>query len=258
MKLICPVCRKALKQNGREAVCENGHHFDYAKSGYLNLLMKQSKVHGDDAAMVKARTGFLNSGAYAFLKEHLTALSREFRPQVIADLGCGEGYYTAALEAEEKYGFDMSKDALKHAAKHDRSTAYCVASIFHLPMPDSSCDFVLTCFAPAACVEIERILKPGGVFVFVTPGKKHLFELKELLYETPYENKVTPLNMALPLIRTDEIRQPFDCSGEDLMNLFMMTPYAWRTAESGKEKLRRTLQMRILAEFVVRVYQKPF
>ena len=258
MKLLCPVCRKALNQNGREAVCENGHHFDYAKSGYLNLLMKQSKVHGDDAAMVKARTDFLNSGAYAFLKDHLAALSHEFRPQVIADLGCGEGYYTSALEAEEKYGFDMSKDALKHAAKHDRSTSYCVASIFHLPLPDASCDFVLTCFAPAACEEIERILKPGGVFVFVTPGKKHLFELKELLYETPYENRITPLSTSLPLIRSDVISREFTCSGEDLMNLFMMTPYAWRTAESGKEKLRRTLQMRILAEFVVRVYQKPF
>ena len=258
MKLICPVCRAAMRRENKEAVCENGHRFDYAKSGYLNLLLKQSRTHGDDAAMVRARTGFLESGAYEFLRDELRAISREKQPQVIADLGCGEGYYTKALEAQEKYGFDMSKEALKHAAKNDRSTMYAVASIFHLPLPSDSCDMVLTCFAPAACAEISRIIRRDGIFVFVSPGKRHLFELKEVLYDSPYENRPPkPLDTDLVPLSQKEIREAFTCTGDALMDLFQMTPYAWRTAEEGIRKLRSVPSLDITAEFIIRIYRKP-
>ncbi len=256
MKLICPVCKAQLVKYEKEAVCANGHHYDYAKSGYLNLLRKQSRSHGDDAGMVKARTNFLASGAYGFLREALCDITKQYTPSVLADLGCGEGYYTSLLEAEEKYGFDMSKDALKHAAKNDHSTQYAVASIFALPLPDACCEMVLTCFAPFAGDEISRILKDGGKFVFVTPGKRHLFELKELLYETPYENRITDLDTSLKLIDTQVIQNTFHASNEALMDLFMMTPYAYRTAEAGKEKLRRTESLDVTAEFIIRIYEK--
>ncbi len=32
--------------------------------------------------------------------------------------------------------------------------------------------------APAATEKLQRILEPGGKFIFVTPGPKHLFEMK--------------------------------------------------------------------------------
>ena len=114
MRLICPVCGKPLEKINKEAICENNHHFDYAKSGYLNLLVSNKKVHGDDAAMVKARSLFLNSGAYGFLRDRIAQLAAG--SEVLCDLGCGEGYYTSAFDAPEKYGFDLSKDALRHAA----------------------------------------------------------------------------------------------------------------------------------------------
>ena len=75
MRLICPVCGKPLEKINKEAICENNHHFDYAKSGYLNLLVSNKKVHGDDAAMVKARSLFLNSGAYGFLRDRIAQLA---------------------------------------------------------------------------------------------------------------------------------------------------------------------------------------
>ena len=93
MKLICPVCASPLRKENKEAVCDNNHHFDYAKSGYLNLLVSNKKVHGDDAAMVKARTAFLESGGYAFLRNRLSELTED--SHVLADLGCGEGYIQA-------------------------------------------------------------------------------------------------------------------------------------------------------------------
>jgi 23S rRNA (guanine745-N1)-methyltransferase len=256
MKLICPVCGHPLQKENRSAVCDLHHTFDYAKQGYLNLLITQSKDHGDNLEMVKARTDFLDTGAYQFLREELSALLQKEKAEVLADLGCGEGYYTAALPSSEKYGFDLSKDALKHASKNDPSTNYTVASIFHLPLADSCCDAVVTCFAPAAADEIKRILKPGGCFLFVTPGPKHLFEMKSVLYDTPYENEMEDLTIDLTLEKDEMIEQQFLCHQENLMNLFFMTPYAYKTSTAGRDKLAKAGDLSLTAQFRIRTYRR--
>lgn len=256
MKLICPICSKKLQKIEHSAVCENKHSFDYAKQGYLNLLIKQSVDHGDNKEMVQARTEFLNSGGYSFLKEELIRLTKEYKPEVVADLGCGEGYYTSGLEACEKYGFDMSKDALKHASKNDKSTQYAVASIFHLPLESNTCDLMLTCFAPFAKDEIERILKDNGIFVFVSPAPKHLWELKSCIYETPYENEIKALDTALSFEKEYVISNTFHCEKEQLLALFKMTPYFHRTKSEDIDKLNQIDSMDITASFVIRIYKK--
>jgi 23S rRNA (guanine745-N1)-methyltransferase len=256
MKLICPICQEPLEKINASAVCVHHHTFDYAKQGYLNLLITQSKDHGDNPEMVKARTGFLNTGAYQFLRDALSQSVQKEKIQVLADLGCGEGYYTSALPCKEKYGFDLSKDALKHASKNDPASHYTVASIFHLPLPDACCDAAVTCFAPAACEEIARILKPNGCFLFVTPGPRHLFEMKSVLYDTPYENEMEDLAIDLRLEKDVMIEQKFVCSQEGLMNLFLMTPYAYRTSLAGRDKLAQAGDLELTAQFRIRTYRR--
>ena len=165
---------------------------------------------------------------------------RERSPEVLADLGCGEGYYTSSFPAPEKYGFDLSRDALKHAAKHDSSTRYVISSIFHLPLAEESCDLAITCFAPAAEEEIVRILKPGGYFLYVIPGR----------------NEEAPLKTQMKLIREQHLSNHFEADQEMLKNLFQMTPYAYRTGEAGKKKLEAVSFLTCTAEFVIRCYQK--
>lgn len=253
MKLLCPICKKPLVKENKSWHCINNHNFDEAKSGYLNLL-RSGGSHGDNKEMVKARTAFLNSGAYAFLKDELVQLIKN--PAALADFACGEGYYTSGLQAKDIIGIDMSKEALIHAAKHYPSIRWVLSSIFDAPLEEESCDVVLTCFAPFAKEEIERILKPDGMFIFVTPGPRHLYELKQKLYETPYLNVHKDLKTTLSLVKEETISSSWLCDHEQLTNLFAMTPYAYRTGKRGKEKLGTIEALNLTAEFVIRMYQK--
>lgn len=256
MLVNCPICGKPLDRKENTAVCRNGHCFDYAKQGYVNLLIRQSVDHGDNKDMVKARTKFLESGSYAFLKDALCAKIAEEPCHTLADLGCGEGYYTSSLPCDEKYGFDMSKEALKVAARKDRNTSYAVASIFHLPLPDACMDVCLTCFAPFAKDEIERVLKDQGRFIFVSPAPYHLFELKQAVYEHPYENRVEELETSLVRESQEIITRKFRVDHDTLMALFEMTPYVHRTRKEDMRKLESLEGMDITASFVIRVYRK--
>ena len=101
MKLICPKCSYPLIRNEKTCRCENNHCYDFAKEGYINLLLKESVSHGDDANMVKARTSFLHTDSYAFLKDKLCELIKGENGKVLVDLGCGEGYYLSLIHIYE-------------------------------------------------------------------------------------------------------------------------------------------------------------
>ena len=105
------------------------------------------------------------------------------------DIGCGEGYYTArfAEVAREKgavtFGLDVSKVAIRAAAKRYAGVTYCVASSHRLPFEDASKDAIIRIYAPCKAQELARVVKPGGWVITVTPGPRHLMELKGLIYD---------------------------------------------------------------------------
>ena len=185
MKLLCPICQQVLSHQQKDWFCKNNHHFDEAKEGYLHVLPGQKKDHGDEKTMVKARSNFLETGHYSFLRDYLIALTRQFPHQSLVDFGCGEGYYTRTFIADEKVGIDAAKSAIKHAAKNDPFTQYLVASFFQNLLEESSQDIVITCFAPIAKDQVVRILKPKGIFIVVTPAQKHLWQLKKFFMISP-------------------------------------------------------------------------
>ncbi len=249
MEIRCPKCHEILLRNNGSFRCSNGHTYDLAKEGYLNLNEHRSSS-GDGEELVKARRRFLAKGYYSFLREEISGILAQEHISSLIDLACGEGYYTKDFPAAEKIGIDLSKKALKLASRSDPSTFYLLTSIFHVPADDASCDAVTTLFAPLASKEAARLLKEGGIFLYVRPAERHLYELKKRLYEDVYEN--TPEEIFIEGMkreRTIRIEEEALMDHEDLKDLFLMTPYSVKTGPEGKKRLEEIGQLSVTLSF---------
>ena len=263
--LRCPSCRAVLTQGEKVFSCPNGHSFDIARQGYVNLLLGNGKQHGDNALMIGARSRFLAGGYYAPLSNALKEAAALYLSKnvTILDVGCGEGYYTAALRVaigkEGKiYAFDISKDALKATAARRLSATLFVASAYDVPVEDESMDGVCLFFSPYAREEILRVLKKGGKLFMAIPDVRHLFGLKQALYDTPYLNRpesteIEGLRLLSDVSIAGEITLP---DAQAIQDLFCMTPYYYKTSPKDKEKLASLSSLKTEIGFRLLVYEK--
>ena len=153
---------------------------------------------------------------------------------------------------------DISKSAADFAARSDKHTHYAVGSVFHLPVQEHSCDLVLNIFAPYCHSEFLRVLKNRAYFIMIIPAAKHLWELKQAVYDRPYENQVKDYALEnFDLLEKKEIQNKiFLDSPEDIQNLFQMTPYAYRTGAIEYERLKNMENLHVQTAFAILVYRK--
>lgn len=267
----CPLCQHPLERDGQQWCCDLGHSFDIAKQGYVNLLPvqnKRSKSPGDNADMMQARRDFLNAGYYQKLSDLLNQLFIDYlatdSPSNLLDLGCGEGYYTARLQSAlssvtsaQIWGLDISKEAIRYAAKRDKNIQFCVASAYDLPFPDQIFDGILRIYAPSLASEIVRVSKPGGWLITVQPAANHLMELKQAIYRQPQAHDETPeLIEGFTLIKRHKLSYHMTLDNEaDRLNLINMTPFGWKLNAEQKQNLAQSLH-KINADFLIHVQQK--
>ncbi|MBQ5634282.1 MAG: methyltransferase domain-containing protein, partial [Clostridia bacterium] len=184
---------------------------------------------------------------------------------VLIDCGCGECYYTDELERYLKnegknttfYGFDISRDAIIYGARRNKELSLLVAGVYHMPFCDEGADALFSIFSPFAREEFFRVLKKGGVLFSVIPTEKHLWSLKKAIYDTPYENELSPYEIeGFELIDKQEVKNRIALSGESLQNLFKMTPYYYRTKEKDRQKISSLCELEVETEFEILVYKK--
>ena len=267
----CPVCGAPLTREDAAYRCPARHSFDIAREGYTYLLppnQKHSAAPGDDKGMAAARREFLSKGYYSPLLNTLCSriLSLTGGTPAILDAGCGEGYYTggicqallAAGRSPRMAGTDISKSALRYAARREKAVEFAVASSYRLPLADGCLDLLLACFSPLALSEFRRVLRPGGYFLYVVPGAEHLWQLKEVLYDHPYPNEEqeTPYEgfvyrEIVPVEDTVTL-----ASQADIHALFQMTPYYWKTPRAGAERLAALESLSCRISFRIHIFQK--
>ena len=271
MKFVCPKCASALfvDENG-SAKCKQNHTYDRARAGYYNLMLSAGAgTHGDNLEMVEARRAFLDTGAYSPLAKRVSDIVFDLATAgstSVLDIGCGEGYYTDIIERKLSAGgasscvcgFDISRDAIKRAAKRNKNIELAVAGAYHMPTSDESFDIAVNMFSPLVPAEILRTLKPHGYFVMAIPGENHLFELKEKAYKTPYKNDVADSHIdGFRLVSNEKISYEISLDkNRDIRSLFMMTPYAYRTSPQDKARVLAMEKLKCRVEFVVFVYKK--
>jgi len=105
--LICPHCEQALTRDGQVYRCPQGHTFDVARQGYVNLLRRPTKLPSDTKEMLAARRRFLARGYYEPLAEAIASTMSDWlrirsapadqTAGGVLDAGCGEGYFTRAV-----------------------------------------------------------------------------------------------------------------------------------------------------------------
>jgi 23S rRNA (guanine745-N1)-methyltransferase len=185
--LICPVraCRLPLLRNDGRMLCARGHSFDFARSGYLNLLQpreRRSKRPGDTAAAIAGRRRLHDSGTTEPLLGVVAEMVEVSPADVVLDAGCGDGFYLGSLARQvnfEGHGVDISIAAIDAAARRYPACKWVVANADRLvPYADSSFSAVLSITARMNAHEFRRVLRDDGRLLVVIPAPDDLIELR--------------------------------------------------------------------------------
>jgi len=296
--LICPVCAEPLQLEDQTYRCSNAHSFDLAKEGYINLLLshqRKSKNPGDDKAMIQARRRFFDSGAFEPLAK-LVADTFPKRAVTAIDCGCGEGSFLGALikkaitslrsgsvgdlrgrhspsppvtseqigraslseRADQFFGVDISKEAIRCAAKRYKDATWIVANgMRELPFADESLDVILSVLAPRNIKEFARILKPSGQLILGVPGPNHLIELRTLLHAnaSDFEEKADEASAKCAPQFAETTRKPLSyeitLETKQITDLIQMTPIFWNSGPEAKAEVQRLGELTVTISFAL-------
>jgi len=275
MNYLCPICARPLSAQDKSLACEQRHQFDLAKEGYVNLLPvqnKKSKNPGDNKEMMQARREFLDQGFYQSLSDKVNSIAQQALTAVnapnILDLGCGEGYYTHRLAqaiatlsntdaTPQIAGLDISKSAIRYAAKRYKNISFCVASAYGTPFADASQDLVTRIYAPSQDSELARIIKAEGYLLTVTPAAEHLFELKQKIYQTPEKHDMTIEDIAgFEMVEQQRLTEQITLTqAKDSKNLLEMTPLAWKMSDEQKAAIYAA-DLTLTLDFNITLYKR--
>lgn len=270
--LACPHCAGRLTERGGALACSEGHSFDIARQGYVSLLSGSGQAAtGDTAAMVAARTRFLDAGHYRPLLDAVAAevarVQQRHPGGCVLDVGAGAGHYlAAALErapAALGVAVDASKPAARRAARcHPRAASVLADAWRQLPVADSSVGVALTVFAPRSPTELNRVLTDEGALVVLTPTPHHLRELVEPLAMLHVDaRKPERLERAMDGYfarrRQTMLEFTMSLSRKDIADLVGMGPSAWHATEAHRREQIAGLPgpLTVTASVVVSVYQ---
>jgi len=274
--LACPVCGAALTLQPTAATCPQSHAFDRARSGYLNLLLsnkKQSAEPGDSPAMLQSRRAFLQRGFYDQMADAASsAVAAAVTGRIdahVADLGCGEGFFTARARAScardtetppTFYGVDISRPGIKLASTYGRDIHWVVASLHRSPFLPQSIDVALTVFAPIDAADAKRVITNDGALITVTPGPDHLDALRIIIYSSVKPHPKTPALMAddtlFDVASSTRVRYPIALeSQEEIQHLLAMTPFYWHIGRATRDALAELPRLELTVDAYVTVFR---
>lgn len=278
--LACPLDGAPLQRSGASWRCADGHCFDIAAQGYVNLLPVQNKRSldpGDSKEMVAARRRFLEAGHYQPIADAVAQAVLQTAPAArtltCLDAGCGEGYYLRQLAATAGnahplalLGLDISKWAVQAAAKRDGQdargaprAAWVVGSNAGLPVLPGTLDRVLCMFGFPVYPEFARVLRRGGELLQVDAGPEHLRELREVIYPTlrPERPAARQAPPGFEHLATDTLCFQIHVDGAaPIADLLGMTPHLYRATAEGRARAAALTALTMTVDVRLARYQR--
>ncbi len=251
---------------------------------------RKSKHPGDDKAMIQARRRFFDSGAFDPVTKAIQHSTSNLPHPTVLDCGCGEGHFLGTLSenlsaslrfgsagglrgrhspgppvnpertgraslserAEQLFGIDISKEAVRLAAKRYKDAIWIVANgMRELPFADESMDCILSVLAPRNTAEFARILKPGGALILGVPGPNHLIELRTLLnanssdFEEKADEAAAKCTPLFTETARDHVAYESTLNSSQIADLIQMTPIFWNSNPEAQEKVRQHSCLRV-------------
>ena len=185
--LLCPVrgCQLALVRKERRVCCAQGHSFDIARSGYINLLQPQerrSKHPGDTGNAIAGRRRLHDLGVTQPLLQGVAGVLAALPSDTVLDAGCGDGFYLGTLATQtgfDAHGVDISVPALDAAARRYPGCEWIVANADRfLPYSNRSFSIVLSITARMNAGEFRRVLQNDGRLLVGLPAPDDFIELR--------------------------------------------------------------------------------
>ncbi len=133
----------------------------------------------------------------------------------VLELGCGTGIFTNMIQKTRAdiTAIDISPFFIKKAKENTiaKNVKFCIENIEHMSFPDNNFDCIIGSSIlhhldnlEKCLVEIKRVLKKGGVFVFTEPSmmnphimvEKNIRFIGKILGDTPSETAFLRWNLA--------------------------------------------------------------
>ncbi|RMG94733.1 MAG: methyltransferase domain-containing protein [Chloroflexi bacterium] len=272
---LCPVCGQGLERITNSLRCPDGHVFDIAREGYVNLLAggKQTKVTGDLPEMVRARRRFLEAGYYEPLAQMVGEYVAEWLADksegetAVLDVGCGEGYFLNQVRIYCRnrdvawLGMDVSKTAVRLAARRYPTMRFVVGDVWQqIPVANSAVSVLLNIFAPRNPTEFRRVLAPNGRLLLIHPTPNHLHQLRQypgiLSIQPQKTDHITrQLHPWFQPITQKQTEFTFTLTQPHLNDLWHMTPSYHHLTPTQKEKLANLDTLQLTASFVLQSFK---
>lgn len=276
----CPLDGLPLTPDAGALSCPKGHSYDISARGYINLLpvqFKKSRDPGDSKSMVAARRRVLDTGLFDPLAERLCEIVDkelevigEDRP-LLVDAGCGEGFYTARMEAffreragicaTQILGVDISKWAVMAAAKRSRDIAWVVASNKRLPLLRGTASGITSLFGFETWPDWAALQNSGQFVTVVDAGPRHLVELREIIYpslqlhEPPGHESAAASGYILAEENACRFEQKH-LNADMLMDLLEMTPHGRKSTPEARDRLKSATGLSLTFDTVIRTYRR--
>lgn len=246
--LKCPVCGETMSvRESKSLTCINGHCFDIARSGYVNMLTKE--VHTKyNTAMFTSRNILSKQGLFDPIIEKMyeiilnDSLVKSKNPLYILDAGCGEGSMVSNLLEKLTAGtqtpvlatgIDIAKEGVRIAARDNINCSWFVGDITDMPFESKIFDVILNIFSPSNYIEFNRLLKDDGILIKIIPGENHFSEIREWIFKgtgrEEYSNRdvLKHFENNFNIVSNQNISYTVQMDSERMRHAIQMSPLSW-------------------------------